>query len=203
MKCSPKGFSIAALILLLTASIAWAQATAQLNGRVTDESGAVLPGVSVTVTQTDTAFTRTVVTDETGAWTDGEHPHRSVPIGGVAARVPHLRADRHRPAGQLQSGHQCVSRPGEPGGDGDGGGGDAAGGREKRRHQRGGRAGTDRGASAAGPSGDGLDRGGRRGGQHGPRVRAEHERRRGDLRRGRTAQRRGVSARRGRAQQRA
>ena len=42
---------------------AWAQATAQLNGRVTDESGAVLPGVTVTVTQTDTGFTRTVVTE--------------------------------------------------------------------------------------------------------------------------------------------
>ena len=45
-----------------------AQGTAQLNGRVTDESGAVLPGVTVTATQTETGFTRTVVTDETGAW---------------------------------------------------------------------------------------------------------------------------------------
>ena len=67
---------IAALTLLLTAHVAWAQATAQLNGRVTDESGAVLPGVSVTATQTDTAFTRTVVTDETGAWT-----MPNIPIG--------------------------------------------------------------------------------------------------------------------------
>jgi hypothetical protein len=65
---SPNGFSIAALTLLLTATAAWAQATAQLNGRVTDESGAVLPGVTVTATQTDTGFTRTVVTDDTGAW---------------------------------------------------------------------------------------------------------------------------------------
>jgi hypothetical protein len=43
-----------ALILLLTSTLAWAQATAQMSGRVTDESGAVLPGVTVTVTQTDT-----------------------------------------------------------------------------------------------------------------------------------------------------
>jgi hypothetical protein len=55
-------------ILLVGASLASAQATAQMNGRVTDESGGVLPGVTVTVTQTDTGFTRTVVTDETGAW---------------------------------------------------------------------------------------------------------------------------------------
>src|SRR5439155_19144448 len=57
-----------ALGLLLIGDTAWAQATAQLNGRISDESGAVLPGVTVTATQTDTRFTRTVVTDETGAW---------------------------------------------------------------------------------------------------------------------------------------
>ena len=57
------------LATLLITDSAWAQATAQLNGRVADESGAALPGVTVTATQTDTAFTRIVVTDETGAWT--------------------------------------------------------------------------------------------------------------------------------------
>ena len=55
-------------ILLTAASLASAQATASLNGRVTDESGGVLPGVTVTVTQTDTGFARTVVTEDTGAW---------------------------------------------------------------------------------------------------------------------------------------
>src|SRR5258706_2471201 len=54
------------LILLLTSTSAWAQATAQLNGRVTDESGAVLPGVTVAATQTGTTFMRSVVTDATG-----------------------------------------------------------------------------------------------------------------------------------------
>ena len=68
MKRSLSIFSIVALSLLLSGGVAWAQATAQLNGRVTDESGAVLPGVTVTATQTDTGFTRTVVTDGTGAW---------------------------------------------------------------------------------------------------------------------------------------
>src|SRR5437667_7076951 len=56
------------LILLLTASAAWAQATAQMSGTVRDESGAVLPGVTVTVTQVETSVTRTAVTDETGAY---------------------------------------------------------------------------------------------------------------------------------------
>jgi len=59
---------ICAFVGLLSGSPASAQATAELSGRVTDESGAVLPGVTVTATQTDTAFTRTVVTDEAGAW---------------------------------------------------------------------------------------------------------------------------------------
>jgi hypothetical protein len=59
---------VGAAILVLTTTLAWAQATAELNGRVMDESGAVLPGVSVTVTQTDTGFTRTTVTDGEGGY---------------------------------------------------------------------------------------------------------------------------------------
>src|SRR5881394_804917 len=64
-----RNVQIAAIVLCLASGVAWAQATAGLAGRVTDESGAVLPGVTVTLTQTDTAFTRTVTTDATGAWT--------------------------------------------------------------------------------------------------------------------------------------
>src|SRR6185503_3909738 len=56
------------LILLLAAGAAWAQGTAQLSGTVRDESGAVLPGVTVTVTQTDTGLVRTFVTDDTGGY---------------------------------------------------------------------------------------------------------------------------------------
>ena len=58
---------VAALASVVSTGAAWAQATAQLNGRVADESGAVLPGVTVTATQTETGFSRTTVTDETGA----------------------------------------------------------------------------------------------------------------------------------------
>ncbi len=53
-----RNLSMAAVTLILTSALVWAQATAELNGRVTDESGAVLPGVTVTATQTDTGFTR-------------------------------------------------------------------------------------------------------------------------------------------------
>ena len=44
-----------ALIAVLFASASlWAQATAQISGTVKDQSGAVLPGVEVTATQTQT-----------------------------------------------------------------------------------------------------------------------------------------------------
>src|ERR687892_464873 len=62
----PNLSSCALFVLLATA--VWAQGTAQMTGIVRDESGAVLPGVSVTVTQTDTGFSRTVVTNEDGAY---------------------------------------------------------------------------------------------------------------------------------------
>jgi hypothetical protein len=46
----------------------WPQATAQISGRVTDQSGAVLPGVEITATQTDTGILRNAITDETGSF---------------------------------------------------------------------------------------------------------------------------------------
>jgi carboxypeptidase family protein len=46
----------------------WAQSTAQISGNVTDRSGAVLPGVEVTVTQTGTGLVRSVVSNETGSY---------------------------------------------------------------------------------------------------------------------------------------
>ena len=56
------------IFLLLTATAVWAQSTAQIGGTVKDQSGAVLPGVEVTVTQTDTGVKRTATTVETGSY---------------------------------------------------------------------------------------------------------------------------------------
>ena len=42
------------LFSLLTCTIVWGQSTAQVSGTVRDQSGAVLPGVQVTATQTAT-----------------------------------------------------------------------------------------------------------------------------------------------------
>src|SRR4051812_45485014 len=46
----------------------WAQGTAQINGTVRDQSGAVLPGVEITATQTQTGIARTTISNETGSY---------------------------------------------------------------------------------------------------------------------------------------
>jgi hypothetical protein len=58
-------------LLLFVSAIpgAWAQATAQLSGTVRDQSGAVLPGVEITATQTETGVARMTVSNETGSYT--------------------------------------------------------------------------------------------------------------------------------------
>jgi hypothetical protein len=40
------------LVSILACAPAWAQATAQMSGTARDQSGAVLPGVDITATQT-------------------------------------------------------------------------------------------------------------------------------------------------------
>ena len=63
-----KRLFIALFIYAFGASVAWAQTTAQISGAVKDQTGAVLPGVEVSVTQTATGAKRTAVTNETGSY---------------------------------------------------------------------------------------------------------------------------------------
>jgi len=53
---------------LLTCTSLWAQATAEISGVARDQSGAVLPGVEITATQTETGISRSTVTNETGSY---------------------------------------------------------------------------------------------------------------------------------------
>ena len=57
------------LLVLLALPASGQISTAQLSGKVTDTSNAVLPGATVTVTQTDTGAVRNVVTDADGSYT--------------------------------------------------------------------------------------------------------------------------------------
>src|SRR5438128_8769153 len=56
------------IVLALSCSPAWAQATAQISGTARDQSGAVLPGVEVTATRTETGIARNTVTNEAGLY---------------------------------------------------------------------------------------------------------------------------------------
>ena len=68
-----------ALLALMCSSLFYLPALAQdttgtITGVVTDESGAVLPGVTVTARQTETGFTRDFVTSSEGAYTAAQLP---------------------------------------------------------------------------------------------------------------------------------
>ena len=78
------------LAFAFAGATAWAQATtAQINGTVKDPSGAVLPGVEVTVTQTATGAKRSTVSNETG-----NYVLASLPLGPymLQAELPGFKA---------------------------------------------------------------------------------------------------------------
>jgi hypothetical protein len=82
-------------MLALSASVAFAQdTTGTILGTITDASGGVLPGVSVTVKNTDTSQSRTIVTDEGGRY-----------------RVPLLAPGHYEVTAQI-SGFQTMVRSG-------------------------------------------------------------------------------------------
>src|SRR5262249_54605979 len=68
MKPIVSGILTTLLLCALNSGLLFAQATAQISGAVKDQSGAVLPGVEIAATQTDTGIVRTTVTNETGSF---------------------------------------------------------------------------------------------------------------------------------------
>src|SRR4029077_9859097 len=64
------------LLLLLPAALLAQTGSAALGGRVADESGAALPGVTFTATANATGFNRSVVTSS-----DGSYRFQSLPVG--------------------------------------------------------------------------------------------------------------------------
>ncbi|MEZ5420303.1 MAG: carboxypeptidase regulatory-like domain-containing protein [Vicinamibacterales bacterium] len=62
-------FGMLMLLMLCATASAWAQATGQITGTVTDTSGAVLPGVTVEATNVGTGAVRTAVSGADGLYT--------------------------------------------------------------------------------------------------------------------------------------
>ena len=74
-------FCLFAASLVLSSAV-WAQSTAQIQGTVTDASGAAVPGADVKATQTDTSAVRTVTTAG-----DGTYSLASLPLGPYRLEV--------------------------------------------------------------------------------------------------------------------
>ena len=202
-----RAFSVLALIVLFISTLAtapaWAQlATAELNGRVTDSSGAVLPGVTVTATQTATGLVRTAVTDG-----DGAYLISNLPTGPYRLEVSLQGFRSYVQTGLvLQVGAtptvNAVARARLARGDGHRRSRGAARRRPQRRHQRGRRERAHRRAAAAGPPGHRPARARRARRCRRRRRRSRvHAGRRADLGRRRAADRRRLHARRRDAQQ--
>ena len=75
--------TLALIFAAFGATGAWAQlATASMSGTITDPSGAVIPHATITLTQTETNFTRTVTTKD-----DGTFHEEFLPIGPYKVSV--------------------------------------------------------------------------------------------------------------------
>lgn len=73
---------VAALLLICLPLSALAQTSATLSGRITDATGAIVPGATVTATQIERQIERTVVSD-----TDGHYVIASLPVGTFDVRA--------------------------------------------------------------------------------------------------------------------
>src|SRR5712691_11353407 len=62
--------------MVLFCGSVWGQATAQIAGSVRDESGAVIPGAEIKVTQTATGASRTTISNE-----EGRYVFSTLPLG--------------------------------------------------------------------------------------------------------------------------
>jgi hypothetical protein len=71
-----------AIVFAFGCALVWAQATSQIQGTVQDSTGAVIPGVEVKATQSDTGITRTATSGE-----DGHYVLLNLPIGPYRLEV--------------------------------------------------------------------------------------------------------------------
>ena len=69
MRISVWRFVLGASLVFVFSGPLWAQATSSINGRVVDQAGAVLPGVTVTVTSAATGAVRETLTNAEGLYT--------------------------------------------------------------------------------------------------------------------------------------
>ena len=74
--------SLLSIFLFAAPAFSQAVAVAEVSGTVTDSSGAALPGAQVSMTETDKALTRTIITDEIG-----HYAFPNLPVGPYRLEV--------------------------------------------------------------------------------------------------------------------
>src|SRR5262245_48188467 len=78
-----RSVAVAIFLVLLSASAVFAQ-TARLAGIVTDASGALIPGVTITATNTETGISTTTITNESGSYScPSPQPGRSYSVSAA------------------------------------------------------------------------------------------------------------------------
>ena len=88
--------------LVLYSGIAFAQATAQISGTVRDQSGGVLPGVTITATQQETGVVRGTNVERIWRVLVTESAVGAMERRSHACRIQHLHSDGRCPAGRQQ-----------------------------------------------------------------------------------------------------
>src|SRR5205814_1976823 len=92
-------------LVLVSASSLIGQTLAAVQGQVTDPSGAVVPGATVTVTNTATSVSQTTRTDS-----NGNYQVPALPVGAYDVDVQAAGLERQRAKGQLPE-HQRHTHP--------------------------------------------------------------------------------------------
>ncbi len=75
-------FLLPLFLVLFSCGIGFAQETATINGTVTDQSGAVVPNATVTITNAGTGSSRTLTTNQSGYYSSPD-----LPIGQYSVKV--------------------------------------------------------------------------------------------------------------------
>jgi len=79
-----KKIILALVSMFFFSTIVWGQATAEIAGTVRDESGAVIPGAEIKVTQTATGASRTTISNE-----EGRYIFPALPLGPYVLEATH------------------------------------------------------------------------------------------------------------------
>ena len=102
--------SVVVALFLAVATPAAQQGTSEIRGRVVDQTGAVLPGVTVVLTNEDTGVFRETISGADGSYFATQLHSRSLPHPRETQRLPEARAAGIGAAAWHHADHQSDAR---------------------------------------------------------------------------------------------